>query len=268
MSKFEFLRDNFTKYGYKIFPVIENSKEPLIDKWQLDASSDTRQLVYWLENAKNCNFGLPAYANRLFIIDIDMHGDVNGLDSFNRLLNDLGLAPSDISTLQQTTPSGGIHLIFKSDDELDFVKNSSNSFDGYPGIDIRTKGYILIEPSIIDGRPYKLSGGVDKISNVPQLLKDYIIENNERQRVVTEQQRNEGYFVEGKIIDKGNRDDEIFSYIKYLYHSTTLNIKEISVLAHAYNQECFNPPLSDGVIDYKIKKLLEHERRGSILIRL
>ena len=52
MSKFEFLRDNFTKYGYKIFPVIENSKEPLIDKWQLDASSDTRQLVYWLENAK------------------------------------------------------------------------------------------------------------------------------------------------------------------------------------------------------------------------
>lgn len=77
-----------------------------------------------------------------------MHG-VDGLSNFNKLLNDLGISPSDIETLQQTTPSGGIHLIFKSDEELKKVMNAANCFKDYQGIDIRTRGYILVEPSVI-----------------------------------------------------------------------------------------------------------------------
>ena len=60
MNKYKFLHDNFTKYGYKIFPIVNNSKEPLIDRWQLDASCDSGQLVYWLEHGNNPNFALPA----------------------------------------------------------------------------------------------------------------------------------------------------------------------------------------------------------------
>lgn len=263
MNKYKFLCDNFTKYGYKVFPIKNNTKEPLIDRWQLDASCDNEQIIYWLENGGSPNFALPAYANNLFIIDIDMHGDVDGISSFRRLLDDLGIG--EIDTLRQRTPKGGVHLIFKSDDELDCVKNSSNLFDDYPGIDIRTKGYILIEPSVIDGVPYKLSGGVEQIKEVPTALKEFIVNYNKKQ-VQNNSQRSD-FYSKGKKVSKGSRDDELFTYLKYLYNNTKLGYDEISLLAHTYNKECFDPPLSDGVVDYKLKKLFENERRNIMIVK-
>lgn len=268
MNKYKFLHDKFTQYGYKIFPVTPNEKTPMIDRWQLESSCDNGQLIYWLENARECNFALPAYVNNLFIIDIDRHGEVDGYESFTKLLSDLGLSWDDIDTLKQTTPSNGIHLIFKSDSDLDCVKNSSNTFDEYPGIDIRTKGYILIEPSVINGREYKLSGDVNNIKEVPTHLKDFIVKSNNQRRELESQRTGGDYYTKDKVVEKGNRDDEIFSYVKHLYNDTDLSYDEISALAHAYNKDCFQPPLSDSVIDYKVKKLFEHDRRKSILIRL
>lgn len=265
MNKYKFLREKFTNYGYKIFPIKNNSKEPLIDKWQLDASCDSEQIMYWLEKGNNPNWALPAYANKLFIIDIDMHGDVDGISSFKRLLASIGL--ERIDTLKQTTPSGGIHLIFKSDEELDCVKNASNVFEEYPGIDIRTKGYILIQPSEINGVSYQLSGGVEQIKDVPTELKDFILKYSKKIDINSVSQRSDFYEV-GKKVSKGSRDDEIFTYLKYLYNNTKLGYDEISLLAHTYNRECFDPPLSDSVVDYKLKKLFETERRNIIIIKI
>ena len=138
MNKFEFINKTYLKNNFKIFPVVENGKLPLIDAWQNECSNDFMQVLYWLENAKNCNIGLPANENNLFIIDIDMH-EINGLDSFNRLCQDLGI--NEINTLSQKTPSGGIHYIFKSDEELKEVINNSNCFKNYQGRDIITNGY-------------------------------------------------------------------------------------------------------------------------------
>lgn len=264
MNKYKFLCDRFTNYGYKVFPIRNNSKEPLIDKWQLDASCDNEQIMYWLEKGGDPNWALPAYANKLFIIDIDMHGDVDGISSFKRLLHDIGL--ERIDTLKQTTPSGGVHLIFKSDDELDCVKNASNVFDEYPGIDIRTKGYILIQPSVINGVSYELSGGVEKIKEVPPSLKEFILKYSKKVDINNISQRSDFYEV-GKKVEKGSRDDELFTYLNYLYNNTKLGYDEISLLAHTYNEECFEPPLSSGTVDYKIRKLFEHERRNIMIIK-
>ena len=264
MNKYKFLCEKFTNYGYKIFPIINNSKEPLIERWQLDASCENEQIMYWLEKGNNPNWALPAYANHLFIIDIDMHGDVDGISSFKHLLNDIGL--DRINTLKQKTPSGGIHLIFKSDDELDCVRNASNVFDEYPGIDIRTKGYILIQPSEIDGVSYELSGGVDQIQEVPTELKEFILKYSKKTDINSVSQRSD-FYEKGKKVGKGSRDDEIFTYLKYLYNNTKLGYDEISLLAHTYNKECFDPPLSDSVVDYKLKKLFETERRNIMIIK-
>jgi hypothetical protein len=265
MNKYKFLCDRFINDGYKIFPIKHNSKEPLIERWQLDASCDKEQIMYWLEKGGEPNWALPAYANNLFIIDIDMHGDVDGISSFQRLLHDIGL--ERIDTLKQQTPSGGVHLIFKSDDELDCVKNASNVFDEYPGIDIRTKGYILIQPSIINGVPYELSGGVDKIKEIPQVLKDFILKYSKKVDINSVSQRSD-FYEKGKKVSRGSRDDEIFTYLKYLYNNTKLGYDEIALLAHTYNEECFDPPLSKSVIDYKLRKLFETERREILIVKL
>lgn len=265
MNKYNFLCEKFTNHGYKIFPIKNNSKEPLIDRWQLDASCDSQQIMYWLEKGGSPNFALPAYANNLFIIDIDMHGDVDGVSSFKRLLSSIGL--DRIDTLKQETPSGGVHLIFKSDEELNCVKNASNVFEEYPGIDIRTKGYILIQPSEINGVMYKLSGGVEKIKEVPAELKDFILKYSKKPEVNNSIIRS-SFYEKGKKVDKGSRDDEIFSYMNYLFYNTKLGYDEIALLAHTYNKECFNPPLEESVIDYKLKKLFEHERREIIIVKI
>lgn len=234
---------------------MENAKLPLIDAWQKDCSSDLLQIMYWLENAKNCNIGLPANENDLFIIDIDMH-DTNGIESFNRLCNDLGI--DNIDTLSQKTPSGGIHYIFKSDDELKEVLNSSNCFKDYKGIDIRTRGYILVEPSVINGVPYKLD--MRQIKEMPNSLRTFILSNNKQCEIEKKE------YVRPNNVEKGNRDTSLFEFLNQLYYKTKLTKEEIMLLAYNFNQTVCSPPLSDGVVEYKVDKLFKKERPKFILV--
>lgn len=257
MNKINFIMNTYLKRGMKIFPVIENGKTPLIDAWQNDCSSDFQQVLYWLENAKNCNIGLPANENNLFIIDIDMH-DVDGMSNFKRLCDDLGI--EDIDTLSQTTPSGGKHYIFFSDDELKEVANSANCFSDYKGIDIRTKGYILVEPSIINGVSYKLD--MKNIKSVPLPLRRFILDNNKE--IIEERKEYE----KPKEVEKGGRDNALFDYLIQLYHKTKLDKDEILLLAHYFNKEVCVPPLTDNVVDYKVNKLFKKHRNKIIVINI
>lgn len=261
MSKFNFIKKNFIDKNIKIFPVMENKKLPLIDAWQKDCSSDLQQIVYWLENAKGCNIGLPANENDLFIIDIDMHG-VDGVGNFIKLLNDLGVDIKSMNTLAQTTPSGGIHLIFKSDEELKNVTNSANCFKNYQGIDIRTKGYILVEPSVINGVPYRLN--LKEVNKMPDKLRQFILDNNTKQEEV---RKKRGYEKPIKV-EKGSRDSELFDYLNQLYYKTRLDQEEIRLLAYHFNQTICDPPLSEGVVDYKVDKLFKKKRNKYILINI
>lgn len=258
MNKLEFINKTYLQRGFKIFPVIENGKQPLIDAWQRECSSDFLQVLYWLENAKGCNVGLPANENNLFIIDIDMH-DINGKESFEKLCRDLEI--DEVDTLMQTTPSGGIHYIFQSDEDLKKVVNSANCFKDYQGIDIRTKGYILVEPSVINGVPYKLD--MREIKEVPSNLKKFIIENNKEIEI----KHKEEYIKPEKVV-RGNRDSSLFIYINQLYYKTRLDKEEITLLAHNFNRNICEPPLSDSVVNYKVNKLFKKHRNKYILINI
>lgn len=155
-NKWSVLNELFLNNGLKIFPIKQNAKTPLIQKWQEDCSNEMMQVLYWYENAKNCNWGLPATQNGLFIIDLDVHDpEKNGVTNFELLMKEIGM--ESIDTMMQTTPSGGVHLIFQTNDLLRNVPNCSNAFKNYPGIDIRTDGYIVVEPSTINDKSYTIS---------------------------------------------------------------------------------------------------------------
>lgn len=269
MNKYKFLNDNFLNNNLKIFPIQENKKIPLVSHWKEDASCDRLQITYWLENARNCNWALPSTLNNLFVIDIDMHGDVDGLKSFFSLCNDLGLAYEkieDVGTLYQTTPSGGVHLIFTSDEELNKVKNKANFFTGYPGIDVRTEGYIVVAPSVIDGVPYEFHGEIKDISEMSPRLKEHILKCNVENEGT--EKKIESLYDLDKVVKKGGRDDTIFNYINNLYNNTQLNFNEILALALAYNRDCFDPPLSEGDIKYKVRRIFKSKRNKMFIIRI
>jgi hypothetical protein len=259
MKNWNFIRDKYID-NLKIFPIKENSKLPLIPKWQLECSSDFFQIAYWINNSKNCNWALPANENNLFILDLDVHDDnKNGIVNFNKLCEDIGLNENPYHTLVQQTPSGGRHLIYKSDDDLKEIANTSQSFSNYPGIDIRTTGYVVVEPSIINGNKYVFLNDFYP-QPMPKKLKEFILNNSDKKR------KEHTPYIKPKEVLVGNRDDSLFGYVNNLYYKTDLDYDEILLLATHFN-ESFDEPLSEKDVLYKVKKAFEKPRGNRIILR-
>ena len=278
MSKLKDIREYYYANNLMIFPLTPNDKTPLDTmswKYLAEQSKDKKQIMYWYSEVADANVGLPASMNNLFVIDIDMHDGVNGYENFKQLLHKLNI--TKIDTLCQTTPSGGMHLIYKSNENLKKVKNVANAFkkDGLIGIDIRTDGYIVVYPSVINGKEYKFINVdsscdiIPSIKEMPKALEDYIVEcNQDNSSQVAAKFKDGDFFVDDKVISKGTRDEEIFNYINFLYNNTNLNILEIETLALGYNEKCFDPPLKEREVEYKVKKCFEKQRPKIIIIRM
>lgn len=261
IETYKILKEYYIDKKLKIFPVAKDGKIPLIGEWQNDCSYSALQIMYWLKNAPQCNWALPCTPNDIFVLDIDTHG-VNGLESAKRLFDDLGI--KEIDTLSQQTPSGGLHLIFKSDKDLKGVANTSNSFKDYKGIDIRTLGYIVTYPSSVKGKKY-LYNSDKKINPMPQKLKEFILSQKE---LVKENKKERSEYIKPKVVEEGNRDTALFEYITFLYYHTKLSKDEIRVLASDFNENVCNPPLNDRTVRYKVNKAFKKERNKCIYIWL
>lgn len=261
MTLYSELKNKYIDNKLKIFPIVKNAKTPLIENWQNDCSDSALQISYWLKNAKDCNWGLPCTPNDLFVLDIDVH-NINGLESAKKLLNDLKI--SEIDTLCQKTPSGGLHMIFKSDDDLKKVANTANSFKDYPGIDIRSDGYIVAYPSMINDKQYVYTSD-KKIKEMPSALKDFIL--SQKSLIKTEKEHKEEY-VKPTEVSEGGRDTALFDYVTNLYYKTRLNKEEIMVLANDFNEHICNPPLPQRDVRYKVNKAFKKDRMRCIYLWL
>lgn len=269
MTKWDIIKRNYIDKGIKIFPIKQNDKTPMIPAWQKECSSDFFQVLYWFENCKGCNFGLPANENGLFILDLDVHDeDKNGVENFNKLINNISDFPIEISfydycnTLIQKTPSGGIHIIFKTDNELMNVINSANVFKDYPGIDIRTQGYIVVEPSTINDNKYEFIN-TNGISEMPEELKKFILEN-----VNLKNDSKKTPYKKPTTVEVGDRDNQLFSYINNIYYKTRLDFDEIMALANNFNENILDKPLPERVVKYKVRKIFEKDRNKCIYVWL
>jgi len=267
MNKWEKINENYLQFGLKIFPIVKNSKTPLLNAWQTECSSNYMQVLYWYEHAKDCNWGLPATPNNLFILDLDKHDpSKDGVENFDKLLNDLHFTDDecdDFGWLEQYTPSGGVHIIFESDDDLKNVPNGSNIFKDYPGIDCRSDGYIVIEPSEINGKKYSFNTIPSEPSKMPKKLKDYILKT-----VGTKQDKKKIPYEKPKEVFEGNRDTSLFEYINQLYFKTRLDYDEILLLANHFNETIFDKPLSEKTVKYKINKVFEKDRGECLFLKI
>lgn len=259
MNNWKKINDLYIKNHLKIIPLKPNSKLPLINAWNKDCSCDFEQILYWFENAKDCNWGLPCIENDLFVLDLDTHHAwENGIESFNQLKHDLGI--TDCDTLMQQTPSGGIHLIYKTDEELKQVKGLANAFSDYPGIDLRNSNYIVVEPSTINGVRYSFQNNIEP-RQMPEKLKEFILNNSEKKSIEHEP------YVKPKTVAVGSRDDQLFSYINNLYFKTNLDYDEILVLANHFNEDVLEEPFSEKIIKQKVSYAFKKPRGEKIIIR-
>lgn len=267
MNKWEIISTRYLENKLKIFPVIKNGKTPLIREWQKDCSNDYMQVLYWYENAKDCNWGMPATPNDLFILDLDVHDpNKNGVDNFDKILNSLGFTDDEWdewAPMEQYTPSGGKHIIFRSDDELKNVANGSNVFEDYPGIDIRTDGYIVVEPSHINEKKYSFDTIPMEPPSMPKKLKDFIIKN-----AGTKANNKKTLYEKPQEVYKGDRDNQLFAYVNNLYFKTRLDEDEILILAKHFNENILEEPFSERDVKYKVRKAFEKERPTYIIVNV
>lgn len=265
MSNWDFLKKNYIDKGLKIFPIQPNGKTPLISNWQNDCSSDYFQVLYWYTNCKDCNWGLPCTPNNLFVLDLDVHDEnKNGIINFQKIETILWGEDEyyDVEYMIQHTPSGGVHLIFKSDDELKNVANGSNVFKDYPGIDIRTDGYIVVEPSVINNRRYGFEHNKQPFK-MPDKLKKFIIDN-----VSLKNDSKKEPYKKPTSVECGDRDNQLFSYINNIYFKTSLDFDEVLMLAKYFNDNVLEKPFPEKTVEYKVKKCFEKDRNMYIHIKI
>lgn len=267
MNKWEFIKENYIDKGLKIFPITPNAKTPMIEKWQEECSCDYFQVLYWYNNCPDCNWGLPCTPNNIFVLDLDKHdSQKDGVENFNKILDKILTDEEydDFNTCQQVTPSGGEHHIFIADDELKNVSNGSNVFKDYPGIDIRTDGYIVVAPSEINGKRYGYAtiGGCDPLP-MHKKLKKFILENAS----LKNDSKKEPY-KKPTNVEVGDRDNQLFSYINNIYYKTRLDYDEVLCLALNFNENVLEKPFPEKVVKYKCNKVFDKDRGTCIFVKL
>lgn len=149
---------NLAKKGFHVFPLSPNSKLPAIDDYPNRASRDPEQLRKWwidpvleIEQPFNVGISTTKFADdeALVVIDVDNKGQKRGDEEILRLEFDGFELPS---TFEQTTPTGGRHLVYRSKQAF---KQGVNILG--KGLDVRAKGgYIVGAGSYIEGKQYEV----------------------------------------------------------------------------------------------------------------
>lgn len=132
--------------GYPVFPCVPDQKRPLTRHGLLDATTDIDTVRRWWQDHPTANIGIVTGTNSFDALDIDVRPSGNGFAAL-RELRRARLLEGHTYVVQ--TPSGGFHLYFAGT-----TQTSSSLPDRH--IDFKASGgYVLVPPSVVDGRPYR-----------------------------------------------------------------------------------------------------------------
>ena len=142
--------------AWLIFACCYNSKIPATPHGYHDAKKQDVNLLY----SKGYNIGLVMRSNNLICLDVDGKNGKTGIQDLSKLEKQLGKLP--VTLIQKSCSENSFHLIF-SDEGIICPRGHIGEHNS---IDIRWNGYILCEPSTINGSQYKFINGIDEFGNV------------------------------------------------------------------------------------------------------
>lgn len=133
--------------GIPVFRIKPNSKRPLRQGWQREATTDPAAIRRLWSATPNANIGWAMGAG-LCALDVDNKNGKCGDLTLAGLQCDQGFLPQ---TLTNETPTGGRHLVMRTGSD---VSNSAERLG--EGLDVRGRGgYVVGAGSVIDGKPYR-----------------------------------------------------------------------------------------------------------------
>lgn len=191
-----------------IFPCKSNKKRPATRQGYKDAKLG--QDVTTLVN-QGYNVGLALSMSGLIALDLDYHDENSTADEdLKQLEEKLGKLPK---TLTQSTATGkGKHLIFSAKG----ITRPIGRIGRF--IDVKYNGYLMIAPSVINGKQYQIIDGIDEngnfiIADLPKVWLDYINKDTNKQQA----QKSDFTSTEPKIY-KNIDIERIFNNCAFLQH--------------------------------------------------
>ena len=158
--------------GLMVIPLEKNGKRLPGKKYNINygsASSKRTTIDKWFhpENGKfaGWNIGLPTGRDGgIFAIDVDTHGETNGFEE----LEDLELTHGALEKgPRQRTPNGGMHLLFKwQENASSGVGKLGKAIDTRGGDENACRGHVVAFPSTVNGKMYRFIEGGD-IPEIP-----------------------------------------------------------------------------------------------------
>lgn len=142
----------WAKQGYPVFPCSPENKRPLVATGFKAATTDAQTIKRWWGAWPEAMIGMPTgEASGISVVDVDVHGEVNGMPWYEEHRADFADAPI------VKTPSGGLHIYFIADG----TKNSASKIAR--GVDTRGDGgYVCVPPSTTkDGTYYGWENPLD-----------------------------------------------------------------------------------------------------------
>jgi hypothetical protein len=160
--------------GMAIFPC-SKEKRPLFKGWREDSTSDIATVIKTWRAHPYALIGVDCGKSGLVIIDLDRHGDGDGISPFHELFGH----PEGFGAPIIATPNDGAHIYFKAPEGMT-IRNSASKLAG--GIDVRGVGGYVIAPgsTLPDGRRWRQGFGPDlaeafeasKLPVLPQAIID------------------------------------------------------------------------------------------------
>ena len=135
---------SYAQKGWKVFPVTPNQKRPLTalaPQGYKNATFDLAIIEQWWTEHPKANIGLNLEASGLVCVDVDSYKENCIFDTYMQT-HDLP------ETLQQRSARGGTHYIFRSPPDSEYPGILGE------GVDVKHKGYILLEPSTFEAGAY------------------------------------------------------------------------------------------------------------------
>lgn len=158
----------YAKLGLSIIPV-SRDKTPLIEFADREPLTEDELKEIWKQNP-TANIAMKC--DKFVVVDVDIHGEVNGYESIKPLLDESWWIP----TLSQTTASGGKQYIFLKRDDMTVTQR----IGFLKGVDIKAheNNYVVIPPSVTRKGQYKWDNQLP-IATAPKELIREIMKNRE-----------------------------------------------------------------------------------------
>lgn len=153
--------------GVPVFPCTPGGKRPATGHGFRDATIDPEQVTVWWRRWPAANIGVPTgAASGLVVIDVDVHGPVNGFAAFERA-EYAGLIAG--WTVIVDTPSGGMHAYYPATPDVTQPCWQA----ARAGVDFRGDGgYVIAPPSIVPSDGELLCYRVRTVNTDPAGLLD------------------------------------------------------------------------------------------------